>query len=140
MRRFRFSLAKIERLRLHKERLARRELAERLAALAAVDEEISVVEANLEVCRRDGGPLGEAMVEGLGRRRRELTERRERAAEEVDRARVDWLARRRERMALTKLHERRLAEWRAEADRHERAVMDEVAGNRHARRNARREA
>lgn len=138
MRRFRFPLAKIERLRSHRERMARRDLAERLAVLTAVDEEISIVDANLAVCLRDGGPLGEAMADGLSRRRRELEEARKRAAEEVDRTRANWLARRRERMALARLRERRFAEWRAEADRRERAIMDEVAGVRHARRRSRR--
>ena len=137
MKRFRFRLEKLERLRHHREKIARRELASRVAALSAVDEELATVAQNLVVCRDDdrhANSLGEAMARGLLARQSRLFAKREELEQDVETARQAYAERRRDYKTLQNLRERAVEAWQAETRREEQHEMDEVARLRFARR------
>lgn len=137
MKRFRFRLEKLERLRHHREKLARRELATRVAALNAVDDELSVIAQNLVVCRDDdrhANSLGEAVARGLLARQHRLSEHREQLEQAVESAREAYAERRRDFRTLQNLRERAVGAWQVEMRREEQQEMDEVARVRFARR------
>ena len=135
MRRFRFPLARLERVREHREKIARRYLAEQVAVVAALDERLATVESNLEVCQsedRRAHSLGEAVQTGLRSVRRRLTIQRSAANGLAEQAREVYTERRRDLKALQRLHERRFEDWRTEMAREEQAELDEVARLRFA--------
>ncbi|MCA8943642.1 MAG: flagellar FliJ family protein [Planctomycetes bacterium] len=141
MKRFRFRLEKLERLRHHREKLARRELASRIAELSALDDELATVGANLSVCRDDdrhAGSLGVALARGLVAVQRRLNDRRMRLAEQVEAARATYAERRKDYRTLENLHERARAEWSEEVRRAEQQEMDEIARVRFSRDEAER--
>ncbi len=130
MRRFRFPLERLERLRHHHEKIARRQFADRLAVVTAIEADLAVIDANLEVCRsedRRANSLGEALQFGLLSSRRKLEQKLAQAETELEAARVQFAERRRDSKTLNNLHERRLEAWRAEVAREEQAELDEVA-------------
>jgi len=130
MRRFRFPLARLERLRRHHETLAQRELAERAAVVAALDNRLETVAANVEACQRQDGParaFGEALRSGLATLARRLESKRVDAIAEVEFARARYAEKRRDVQTLSRLHEQRRVEWRAEIEHAEQAELDETA-------------
>ena len=74
MRRFRFPLARLERLRSHMERLAQRGLAEALASVNSLRNQMKLVHENIEACEAElesAPALGIALIDGfnvVGRR------------------------------------------------------------------------
>lgn len=136
MKRFRFRLEKLERLRHHREKLARRELAQRIVELSALDDELATVDANLVVCRdddRSAGSLGAAIARGLVAVRHRLAGRREKCVARVEAARSAYTERRKDYRTLANLHERARVEWSDEARRVEQREMDEIARIRFSR-------
>lgn len=129
MRRFRYPLARLERLRSHEERLARRALGQALADLHEVQNRITVVNENLEVAAAENGVasgLGRALEGGLRSMRFTLERELHQAAVGAERARERYSERRRDLESLRRMRERRYAEWLAEAQREEQNELEEM--------------
>lgn len=133
MRRFRFPLQGLLRLRGHAERAARRELGASLQRLAQVEQGLQNVGLGLRQCQDQArgtdaaARLAVALETGL--RRMEWRLQRERRAAEagVDRSRTEFLERRRDAQALQRLHDRRREEWRRQVLTAEQAELDELS-------------
>lgn len=137
MKRFRFPLDQLLRLRRHAERAAQRELAARLAVVNGLEGELANIVSNLAVCEVETGAarmLGNAMSQGLRLSEQRVERRLESARAEAEQARAVYAERRRDMKALDDLRERRQEEWRAETMRAEQAELDEIARLRHAAR------
>lgn len=77
MRRFRFRLTKVLRVRAHRERAARRTLAEELSVLGSLEDALVHVDNNLRACQDDdtvgqAAELARALEAGLMTRRQRL--------------------------------------------------------------------
>ena len=132
MRRFRFRLAPVLRLRAQLERVARRDLAAALAALATVDQQHEAATQGLRDCAEQAvqkGPVGalsKAFEDGLRRHVWRLQERRQQAQQAADAARAQFVQRAADRKALARLRDQQHTAWRAEAQRAEQADADEI--------------
>jgi len=141
--RFRFRLESILRLREKEEEDARLELVRVRSELQKLEDELRMLENEIEGVERD---FEDRMREGMsGSEIREwesymkmLKARRMKKIEEIDRKREEereklsvYLERRKERMALEKLKEKRFREFLGEIDRMERRMLDEVAERKH---------
>lgn len=132
MKRFRFGLARVRRLRQHQERAARLAMAQELSSLHALEESQRQVEANLSTCAESGQggrmvQLTRALETGLMAVRRRIDRDITLAEGRLERARTDYQARRRDLMALDRLHERRHGAWRKEVETEEQQEFDEMA-------------
>ncbi len=133
MRRFRFRLAPLLRLRSQLERQARRELATATTALQEVDRQLHAAAAG----RREfadlaakGGPEGQlarGLADSLAGRELRLLAQQRRAMAEFDKARTAYVARARDLGTLKKLEERKREDWRAATSAAEQAEIDELA-------------
>ena len=135
MRRFRFRLDKVLKLRAHGERAARRVLAERLSQLGVLEDDIRGVDRNLAVCRDDdsvnrAAGLARALEAGLLRRRRGLTSDIEAAEQRVDLARESYREARVDHRAMSNLRARRFETWWREVEAEAQAEFDEMARTR----------
>lgn len=135
MRRFRFRLDKVLRLRAHGERAARRKLAQQLSALRMVAEDMERVDHNLAVCREDdqatsAAGLARALETGLVHRRLRLERQMEVAESHVVQARRAYQEARIAHRALTNLRAGRLQTWRREAEAEDQGEFDEMARTR----------
>ncbi len=146
MRSFHFSLERVLWLRRLKEARARQTLARTLEEERGVlrdmeRTQMQAADAAAELRAALGGLATGAAVRlhseyaaALARRRARLAEARAQLARRVatDRGKLQesWRA----REVVTRLRASALAEYRKAADREEQAVLDEVAGVRHARR------
>ncbi len=130
MKRFQFPLARLERLRSHDEREARRRLAAALGVVNELRGRIEAVERNLEICAEETGSaaaLQRAMTAGLQKIKLRLTKELV-DAEVISKAALEiYQQRRRDRRMLTNLHEKRLEAWKAEALADEQSQMEELA-------------
>lgn len=143
MKKFRFPLQKLLRLRAQRERISRRELARNVAAVGEVESRLDALEGSLRACRGEIGSrtpiagLARALENGLlhsrGRAQKELTE----AEELLDAARDAYRERFRDFVALRRLREKRHAAWKAQVEKEDQAEMDEMARVRHAREEGR---
>jgi flagellar export protein FliJ len=146
MQRFRFRLQ-----RLLWQRTVREAAAEQSLALAAgAEREAAGVLRSLAAARAaEAAALGAALVEtlsgetfvlhtrfaaGLVRRAAAATERLEAARLEAARRREELCQRRRAREVVTQLRTEAWSVYRLATERAGQAELDEVAGNRHARR------
>jgi flagellar export protein FliJ len=133
MRRFRFRLAGLLRLRSQFERQARIALASAIGDLARVEQAIASADAGLRECEDQGrgaaahARLALALGEGLRRHALRLQREQRAAAARLDQARTDWLERRNERDVLQRLRERRREQWSDEALRRGQAELEELA-------------
>lgn len=133
MRRFRFRLAALLRLRSQQERAARRALAAATADAAAVEQRIAAAEDGLRQCedqsRGNGAEarLARALGEGLRRHRFRLEHERRAAEARLDRARTEWLEQRQQERALGHLRARRRAAWLGEQARAEQREVDDLS-------------
>ncbi|MGE3171505.1 MAG: flagellar FliJ family protein [Planctomycetota bacterium] len=133
MQRFRFRLGGLLRLRSQLERAGRRSLAEAMGTVAGVEQRLGAATQGMQDCERMGcsnephAPLARALAKGLARHRLHLTNQLRAAQAQLDRARGDWLERRRDERALASLQDRRRDEWRREQDRAEQLEMEELA-------------
>ncbi len=137
MRKFRFPLAKLERLRSHMERLAQRSLAEALASVNSLRNQMKVVYQNIEACEAElesAPALGIALIDGFNVVRTRLDREIEQADLRVEIARTAYHKCRRDAKSLRRLKEDKHAAWKAEAMKEEQAELEEMArSGRHQR-------
>ena len=130
MRRFRFRLDRVRRLRAQEERVARRALGAALAEVAAIDQELQQLRDSLQACRAEQGSAAEALAQAIGRSLAETElktqSRRQAAALEVDRAQELYRAKRRDLRAIERLEEKERDEWRKECMADEQREADEM--------------
>lgn len=133
MRRFRFRLAPVLRLRAQLERTARRELATAMGTLASVDQKLAAAAAGLRDCaeqasRADGvGQLAKGLEQGLRRHHWRLQKQRVEAQQRLDVVRTDYTQKARDLKTLQKLRDQQREAWRLDAQRAEQAELDELA-------------
>ena len=133
MRRFRFRLDGLLRLRSQLERAARRQLAVATADVATVEQRMEAAVRGLQDCEQQArgsgsvAMLARAMADGLVRHRHRLTNELRGAEARLDRARTDWLQSRRDHQVIEKLRQRRHQEWRQEQARDEQHELEELA-------------
>jgi flagellar export protein FliJ len=133
MRRFRFRLAPLLRLRAQFERSARRDLAAAVAAVSAFDQRLAAAERGLEECgahaAADGsvGRLARALETGLRRHQWRLRQGQQQAQQQLDVVRRDYVVKTRDLRTLRQLRTERHAEWRLAAQREEQRELDELA-------------
>jgi len=133
MRRFRFRLAPLLRLRAQFERTSRRELASTMGALATVEQKLAAAAQGLRECADQGarpdavGQLAKALESGLRRHHWRLQKDQKVAVQKVDVARADYAQKARDLRTLQKLREQQHAAWRLAAMRTEQAELDELA-------------
>lgn len=130
MRRFRFSLARLQRLRAHDERAARRTLAARAAEVRRLEEQLAVVAANRGVCDDERGAaaaLGQALAASYGRSESALRASLQQAEVQLERGRAVYAERRRELEGLVRLRDRRREAWRIDGEREMQREFDESA-------------
>lgn len=133
MRRFRFRLAPVLRLRAQLERTARRELATAMGTLASVDQKLAAAAAGLRDCaeqasRADGvGQLAKGLEQGLRRHHWRLQKQRVEAQQRLDVVRADYTQKARDLKTLQKLRDQQREAWRLAAQRAEQAELDELA-------------
>jgi flagellar export protein FliJ len=133
MRRFRFRLGSLLRLRSQFERAARGTLAVATGDVAAVEQRLLATAESLRQCEEHGrgagapAQLARALEQGLARYRLRLQRERSAATARLDRARSDWLDRRREQRTLEMLHERQRALWDDTQQRREQHELEELA-------------
>jgi len=144
MKRFRFALRGLEKVRQSEVDRAYRKLAESERARRSDEEELMALTTALEAGwgqvartgRVDGAALdAEANYVGLLRHRRAAVEVQlgERIAQ-VEADRQQLMAARRELKAIERLRERRYLEFLQEVMRDEREQLDDLGGQRHQRR------
>ncbi len=133
MRRFRFRLTPVLRLRTQLERAARRDLAQGMAELVAIDQRLAAATQGLRDCADQAaattptGLLARALEQGLRRHRWTLQQQQQKAQTQVERLRADYAARERDARILRKLRDTRRAEWLAGVRKAEQAELDELA-------------
>jgi flagellar export protein FliJ len=133
MQRFRFRLAGLLRLRSQLERTARRDLATATGVVTGVEHQLGATVQGLQECERLGcsdaahAPLARALAQGLARRRLRLQNELRAAQAQLDRARGDWIERRREQRTLGLLEDRQRQEWRDEQAKVEQQEIEELA-------------
>ncbi len=133
MRRFRFRLAPLLRVRAQFERASRRELAAALGVVDGVDRRLAAATQGLRDCaaqgaRTDGvGALARSLETGLRRHQWRLTKERKVAQQKADVARVDYTQKARDLRAVQRLREQQYTQWQVDAQRAEQAELDELA-------------
>lgn len=133
MRRFRFRLAPLLRLRAQLERSARRELATALGALDAVEQRLAAATAGVRDCGDQGvrtdavGQLARGLETGLRRFQWRLGKQRVDAQKKVDAVRADYAQKARDLKALQRLRDQQRTAWRQEVLRAEQTELDELA-------------
>lgn len=133
MRRYRFRLASLLRLRSQIERSARKELALAMAEVNSFDQQLAAAAQGLADCadqavRTDSvGHLARAMEAGLRRHQWRLIRQRKSAEQKVDVVRVDYTQKARELKTLQRLRDTEHEKWRTELRRTEQAELDEMA-------------
>ena len=140
MKRFRFPLARLMRLRAHQERAARRSLADAVAEVARIENRMQGIDLDLGLLdaqdglQRSGLALATALAEGLRRERRSLEPNLVIALQAMDRMRALYQQKRTDLEALSRLHTRRFEEWRTSLEHEAQAEMDQTAQVRFAAR------
>ena len=133
MRRFRFRLDGLLRVRSRVERIAQRGVAQAMSEVARVQQCMDSATAGLQDCEDQAcgnGPesmLARALADGLRRHHMRLARELSGAEARLDRARTDWLESRREHRVIEQLRERRYEEWRVDAERHEQQEIEDLA-------------
>jgi len=133
MRRFRFRLASLLRLRSQIERSARKELALAMAEVNNFDQQLAAAAQGLVDCadqaaRTDSvGHLARALEAGLRRHQWRLIRQRKSAEQKLDAVRVDYTQKARELKTLQRLRDSEHEQWRTDMQRAEQAELDELA-------------
>ncbi|MBL8731151.1 MAG: flagellar export protein FliJ [Planctomycetes bacterium] len=133
MRRFRFRLAPLLRLRSQLERSARRELAAALGTLDGIEQRLAAATAGVRDCGEQGvrtdavGHLARGLETGLRRLMWRLGKQRLEAQQKVDVARADYAQKARDLKALQRLRDQQREVWRQDVQRAEQAEIDELA-------------
>jgi flagellar export protein FliJ len=132
MRRFRFRLDGLLRLRSQMERAAQRDLAMAAADVAAVEEHMRLLQQGLSECdeqSRGSGAvamLSRTMADGLQRQRLRLVNDLRGAQARLDRAKKDWMVRRRDQQIIERLRDRQKEQWQQEQAREEQLQLEEL--------------
>jgi len=140
MRRFRFPLERLLRLRVQEEREIRRALAVARMELASVDARMVTATESMRACEPDQqpgsntAPLARALHAGLARSLHALAVERRTVEETVTRLLAVFETRRRERETLSRLRIRRRSEWEEQRKREEQNEIDELGRLRAAAR------
>ena len=133
MRRFRFRLASVLRLRSQVERAARKELAAATAEVNTVQQQLDAAEQALADCadqaaRSDSvGQLARALEGGMRRHKWRLERQRKQAEQRLEGVRGDYTRKARELKTLQRLRDQEHEHWRLSAQRAEQAELDELA-------------
>ena len=134
MRRFRFRLASLLRLRSQIERAARKDLALAMAEINGIDQQIDAAEQGLgefaeQASRSDSvGELARSLESGLRRHRWTLVKKRAEAEKRLESVRTAYAQKAREKRTLERLRDQEQQAWREQTLRDEQAEMDELAG------------
>lgn len=140
MRRFRFPLERLLRLRVQEERECRRALALARQELGSIDARVVTARESARICEADQqagtavAPLARALHDGLLRTVASLLYERRAVEENVTRLLAVFEVRRRERETLSRLRQRRRTEWEEAVKKAEQAEIDELARLRSAAR------
>jgi len=140
MARFVFKLAGVLKQRLHEERLRQRELAERQAHVAQLQQQLKGLNERVQSASddvRNNRLVGKLDMPFLAAHRRflaamqrgavEIVQRMAIAQKQVDEARAVLAEAAKQRKIIEKLRERQIKRWRAEQDRRETIELDEIA-------------
>lgn len=133
MRRFRFRLLPLLRLRAQYERTARRELAKAMAAVSAIEQQLAAAARGLRECADQAvqpgaiGQLAKALENGLRRHHWRLQKQLQEAQQRLDLVRADYAQKAKDLRALQRLREHQHSAWRAETQRAEQAELEELA-------------
>lgn len=133
MRRFRFRLDPLLRVRAQIERLSRRELAASIADANVLDQRLAAAAQGLRDCAdqaRDTGAVGKlarSLEAGLRRHEWRLRNDRNKAQARVDAARAEHVGKARDLRTLERLREKRHTEWRTAVAAAEQMELDELA-------------
>ena len=139
MRRFRFRLQAVLRLRQQFERRARQDLAAAMGRVAGIDRQIEAASQGLHDCEDQAarwgsvGQLARALETGLRRHRWRLEQQRQQAERDVESARANYHEQVRDLRTLRQLRDRRRSEWLDEVQREEQAELDELSALRAAK-------
>lgn len=142
MRRFRFRLEPLLRLRSQFERSARRDLAVAMVDANAIDQRLAAAAQGLRDCGEQAketgavGLLARSLEMGLRRHQWRLRTDQQKAQKKLDVVRADYVVKARDMRALQRLRDQRQTEWRTAAMKAEQAALDELAqsGRASARR------
>jgi flagellar export protein FliJ len=133
MRRFRFPLRGVLRLRGHAERHARQQLGVTLRRLETAEQRLHNVDQGLRECDAEAGgrsaaaPLAMALATALKRLQMRAQAETRAAQAAVEESRTVYLQRRSELRAMQSLHDRRRTEWQQAALTAEQSELDELA-------------
>ena len=133
MRRFRFRLAPLLRLRAQFERASRRELAGAMGVVAGIDQKLAAAAQGLRECAEQGarpdavGQLAKALENGLRRHHWRLQKQLKEAQQRLDVVRADYTQKQKDLRTLQKLRDQQRETWRKDALRAEQAELDELS-------------
>ena len=133
MRRFRFRLAPLLRLRAQFERASRRELAAAMGVVAGIDQKLAAAAQGLRECADQGarpdavGQLAKALENGLRRHHWRLQKQLKEAQQRLDVVRADYTQKQKDLRTLQKLRDQQRETWRQDALRAEQAEVDELS-------------
>ena len=133
MRRFRFSLERLLRLRSHEERAARRALARGVQEVARLDHRLAVLETDLRALAetdRPGNrllPLAQALEQGFRAEWSRVRAARALAEGALQTLRADYQVRRSACDGLARLRLRRRTDWLAGVQKQEQGELEEAA-------------
>jgi len=133
MRRFRFRLDPVLRLRRQLERSARRELAQSMAQVGGLEQQVAAAAHGRMECaaeRTQPGATGQfarALELGLRRHEWRLQSELQQASRRLEVVRGDYVQKARDLGALKNLREQRREDWRREAQQAEQAELDDLA-------------
>lgn len=133
MRRFRFRLQPLVRLRTQLERQARRDLATAMIAVNQLEQQAAAAAAGVRECAGHGadtgaiGLLARSLETGLRRHQLRVANQLATANSGLERAQGDYARRSRDLQVVARLRDRKRDEWRADQVRQEQAELDELA-------------
>lgn len=133
MRRFRFRLASVLRLRSQVERVARKELAAAMADVNTLRQQLDAAQQALSDCadqaaRGDAvGRLARALEGGMRRHMWRLDRQHKQAEQRLEGVRGEYSRKARELKTLQRLRDQEHDVWRQDALRAEQAELDELA-------------
>jgi flagellar export protein FliJ len=133
MRRFRFRLESLLRVRSQVERTARKALAAAMAEVHTFDQQIEAASRGLADCEEQAaradsvGHLARGLEDGLRRHRWRLVRAREQAEQRLEVVRVEYTEKARELKTLQRLRDQEYELWKTETLRAEQAELDELA-------------
>jgi flagellar export protein FliJ len=133
MRRFRFRLDPVLRLRRQFERSARRELAQSMTQVGGLEQQVAAAAQGRRDCAAEAatpgatGQFARALELGLRRHEWRLQTELQQATRRLETVRSDYVQKARDLGALQNLRDQRREEWRRMAQQAEQAELDALA-------------